>query len=387
MSSHAKAPTASPERSNPGKSKARLAVLLATLAAFLLVPVAQATAANHFKLNIIGSGSGEITSEVVGPILAGTPPIECEYLAPGPATGTCENEMHALDQEPFVSPGKVGVPLRATPVAGSVVDQWVVTKGEKFSPCEPEGSEPSLCFVAAPEGTDAEATAVFCLEINPECTPELTLYVNGPTGAGSVTSTPAGINCAAGEECSGEFVGATTLTAAPATGYVVAGWIGCKQSGGNPATCTVNMDADKEVTAIFLKEGTEGPPGPQGPKGEKGPKGDPGPAGEKGATGAAGANGAQGPAGATGPAGPAGPAGPEGKVKVTCKMSGKTKVKCTVKAQASSSRLSWRLTHGGHTISHGKTSSARLQRVLNDLPGGNYVLRVQGQQPVRLSIR
>jgi hypothetical protein len=35
--------------------------------------------------------------------------------------------------------------------------------------------------------------------------------------------------------------------------------------------------------------------------------------------------------------------------------------------------------NSGHAVSHGKTSSARLQKVLNGLPGGNYVLRVQGQ--------
>jgi hypothetical protein len=379
VSSHAKAPTAWPERSNPGKSKARLAVLLATLAAFLLVPVAQANAANTFKLNIIGAGSGEVDSTVeFFPLYAGTPPIACAYTAPGPATGTCENEMAELEQPPFEKPR--GIPLEATPVAGSILDHWVITKGTVLAACEPGQL---LCFPGADEGAGVEATAIFCLEAEPGCGPELTLFVNGPTGAGSVTSAPAGINCAAGEECSGEFVGPTTLTAAPATGYVIAGWIGCKQSGGNPATCTVNMDADKEVTAIFLKEGTEGPPGPQGPKGDKGPKGDTGPAGPTGAQGPAGANGAQGATGATGPAGPAGPAG---KVKVTCKMSGKTKVKCTVKAQASSSRLSWRLTHGGHTISHGKTGTARLQQVLNNLPSGNYVLRVKGQQPVRVSI-
>ena len=62
---------------------------------------------------------------------------------------------------------------------------------------------------------------------------------------------------------------------------------------------------------------------------------------------------------------------------MTCKVKEKgkkVKVTCTVKQSASSSSagsVHWRLIHGGHMISHGKTNVARLQRVLNDLPGGN----------------
>jgi hypothetical protein len=354
------------------------AVLLAALAAFLLVPAASASAANNFKMHIVGAGSGEVQSEITGfEAYAGTPPIECSYSAPGPATGTCENQMASLaGLSP--EPETVGVTLEAIPTASSVLDHWTIDEGSGLAgTCEPEGL---LCVVSAHEGSDAQATAVFCLK-GVSCSGTLTLFVNGPTGSGTVVSSPGSISCSAGQECTEDYVGdVVTLTATPAKGFVVAGWIGCKQSGGNPKVCTVKVDADKEVTAVFLKEGEKGATG------EKGPKGD---TGATGATGAAGANGAQGPAGATGAAGatgPAGPAGPAGKVKVTCKMSGKTKVKCTVKAQASSSRLSWRLTHGGHTISHGKTNGARLQRVLNDLPGGNYVLRVQGQQPIRISI-
>ena len=368
MSSHA---SASPVRSYRGKSSARLAVLLATVAAFMLVPVAHAAAANAMKLSIIGTGSGKVES---GPPATGTPTIVCSYTAPGPATGTCENEMESVAGPPFELAGKVGIGLTATPLAGSILDHWTISEGEVFAACEPEGTS---CFIIAEEGTDAKATAVFCPEGEPGCVSHLTLFVNGPVGSGTVTSVPAGISCAAGEECGADFTGSVTLNAAPEPEYVIAGWIGCKQSAGDPTSCTVAMDADKEVTAIFLKEGTKGQ------KGDTGSPGAPGKDGANGSQGPAGANGAQGPAGATGPQGPAGPAG---KVKVTCKMSGKTKVKCTVKTASSSKRLAWRLMHGGHAISHGKTSSARLQQVLNGLPGGHYVLQVQGQRGVRLAI-
>lgn len=356
MSSYATASTASLEREHSRKSSHRLAILLATVAAFLLVPVANAAAANNFELGIVGTGSGTIVS---GPPGTGTPAINCTYTAPGPATGTCKNEMEPLG---FL-PGKVGIGLQATPVAGSVVDHWIVSEGEIFAACGPGEAG---CFITADEGENAKATAVFCLTGEPSCSGTLTLFVNG---AGTVTSSPGTINCEAGEECSQIFTaGPVALTAAPEPGYVIAGWIGCKQLAGEPTVCTAEMDEDRQVTAIFLKEGTEGEPGEDGTNGTNGTNG------------ANGANGAQGPAGATGPAGPA------GKVKVTCKMKGKTKVKCTVKSQASSSRLAWRVTHGGHTVSHGRTSTARLQQVLNGLPDGNYSLRVKGQRPVRISI-
>jgi hypothetical protein len=381
VSSHAKAPTASPGRSNPAKSMGLRAVLLAALAAFLLVPAASASAANSFKMNIVGAGSGEVQSEIAGfEKYAGTPPIECSYSAPGPASGTCENQMASLEGL-SPEPDTVGITLEAIPNGGSVLDHWTIGEGTGLAgTCEPGGA---LCVVSAPEGSDAQATAVFCLE-GKSCSGTLTLFVNGPTGSGTVASSPGSISCSAGQECTEDYVGdEVTLTATPAAGYVVAGWIGCRQSGGNPKVCKVKVDADKEVTAIFLKEGTTGATGAKGDTGATGATG------AKGADGTNGTNGATGPAGPAGAAGPQGPPGPAGKVKVTCKMKGKTKVKCTVKTASSSSasRVNWRLMRAGSTVSHGKTSTARLQKVLNGLSDGNYVLRVKGQSAVRLSIR
>jgi hypothetical protein len=137
----------------------------------------------------------------------------------------------------------------------------------------------------------------------------LTVFI---TGQGEVTSTPAGLACSA-TECTYEFEGEVTLTAAKAgADYEFAGWIGCKPV--SATTCGVDRTATTEVTAVFLKAGTQGPTGT-------------GAAGEKGATGA---TGAQGPAG---PAGVQGPAGPAGKVElVTCRtVKGKGKQHCTTK--------------------------------------------------------
>ena len=68
------------------------------------------------------------------------------------------------------------------------------------------------------------------------------------TGAGTVTSSPAGINC--GAACSASFnAGASvTLTATPSADSLFAGWSGaCSGTG----TCSVTIDAAKSVTAIF----------------------------------------------------------------------------------------------------------------------------------------
>jgi Fe-S cluster biogenesis protein NfuA/uncharacterized protein (DUF2141 family) len=71
------------------------------------------------------------------------------------------------------------------------------------------------------------------------------------TGSGTVTSSPAGVNC--GATCSASFNSGTsvTLTAAPAAGSTFAGWSGaCTGTG----TCTVNMGATQSVTATFAAQ-------------------------------------------------------------------------------------------------------------------------------------
>jgi len=68
-------------------------------------------------------------------------------------------------------------------------------------------------------------------------------------GSGSVTSSPGTITC--GSSCSALFdVGTSvTLTAAPASNSIVAGWLGCDST--TATTCTVAMNAARSVTAIF----------------------------------------------------------------------------------------------------------------------------------------
>jgi len=86
-----------------------------------------------------------------------------------------------------------------------------------------------------------------CFEYHRPDVASLTIIEEG-TGSGMVTSSPAGISC--GPTCSGSYIQGTsvTLTAAPSSGSVFAGWSGVCSGTGD---CVVTMDSDKSVTATF----------------------------------------------------------------------------------------------------------------------------------------
>jgi len=72
------------------------------------------------------------------------------------------------------------------------------------------------------------------------------------TGTGTVTSTPAGIDCSTPSSCSASFTAGTTvtLTASGTGGATVIGWTGCNQALGNQ--CTVVLEQNVTVT-VSLK--------------------------------------------------------------------------------------------------------------------------------------
>jgi len=86
-----------------------------------------------------------------------------------------------------------------------------------------------------------------------------TLSISPTPTNGTVTSSPAGINCGSGgSTCSASFSGTVTLTATPDAGYTFAGWTGDCSSCGTSTTCNINMTADKTCSANFTESGGGG---------------------------------------------------------------------------------------------------------------------------------
>ena len=142
-------------------------------------------------------------------------------------------------------PGGTTVTLTATAGAGSVFTGW------SGGGCSGTGS----CVVS----TTATVTATFSL---PAPVP-FTVTVN-KTGAGTVTSNPAGINC--GGDCTGTYPGGTTmtLTAAADAGSVFTGWNGggcagagsCAVSTSATVTATFSVIPPQPITVTVNKNGT-----------------------------------------------------------------------------------------------------------------------------------
>jgi len=84
----------------------------------------------------------------------------------------------------------------------------------------------------------------------PPTTFQLTVQMSG-NGSGTVTSSPAGIDC--GPACREAFNSGTvvTLTAAAATGSIFAGWSGACSG---TQSCTVTLSANQTVTATFTTQ-------------------------------------------------------------------------------------------------------------------------------------
>ncbi len=101
----------------------------------------------------------------------------------------------------------------------------------------PDGALYVLSFSGRIYAVSGAATTTFNLNVT-----------KSGTGAGVVTSTPAGINC--GTDCTEAYASGSvvTLSAQPAAGSTFAGWSGACTGA---AACAVTMDAAKSVGAAF----------------------------------------------------------------------------------------------------------------------------------------
>jgi large repetitive protein len=159
---------------------------------------------DDFTLTVVkaGAGSGTVTSDL-----------------PGIACGVqCTNDY----------PETTVLSLTATPDSGSRLTGW-------SGACTGTGT----CVVTI--DTAVSVTASFAPLW------QLTVTKSG-AGSGTVTSSPAGIDC--GATCSEEFVAGTlvTLTAVADAGSAFDGWTGACSG---TSTCTVTLDADASVSAAF----------------------------------------------------------------------------------------------------------------------------------------
>ncbi len=416
----------------------------ALAAAFLLLPVAAASALPVAHIEIIGEGSGEVVG-VPGPTGGSPEFIECKYNGETEEqTGVCEAE--AGEDEAI---GLVGINVEHRELGGSEFGGWTIVEGVElggscsafskgcgvlsfgtpirikaafetggvvkfhllakkigtghgtvtsspagidcFPGCGSEGAEfldgSVVMLHAAADadstfdgwtgcdaepGGDCEVTMSEAREVEaefnevPQAT--LTLVKGGHAEGGTVTSSPAGIDC--GPACEAEAAefdeGETvTLTAAAEEGYVFAGWLGCKYVSAGVCEVTANGPLT-EVTAVFVKDG-EGVSVTPEPPGENCPNG-----GIKVAS----ASGAEYVCN-----------GEDGEVTVTCKVKGR-KIECVVRTadergHRKHHRLRWWLMHGGHAYAHGSAAVrhgyARVRLNAGHLPKGRYVLRVRGR--------
>jgi hypothetical protein len=198
-----------------------------------------------------GSGACEVTMSAAKEVTAefklkATPKFTLKVKKEGTGTGTVTSSPAGINCGATCSAEfdeGTEVTLSAAASAGSEFSGW------SGGGCTGVGT----CKVTM--SAAKEVTATFDLE--PPSEFALTVVPAG-TGSGTVTSSPAGINC--GVDCSEAYAAGTevTLAATPTSGSTFSGWSGACTGAG---ACKVTMSQARSVTATFAKESPPPPPG------------------------------------------------------------------------------------------------------------------------------
>ncbi len=141
-----------------------------------------------------------------------------------------------------------GVRLVRRPLEGKAIVLTSLPAGDDIGSTRAYVNSQGVTTVAYDHFECGEPASSDAFEIGEDFSPELTVQLEG-NGSGTVTSSPAGIDC--GTDCSESYDMGTgvTLTAEPIGDAAFAGWSGaCTGTG---STCTLQMNGSRAVTATF----------------------------------------------------------------------------------------------------------------------------------------
>jgi hypothetical protein len=212
--------------------RVRLLVALAAGASALLVAAGAQAATATVTLDVAGNGSGKVTSDPAG--------IDCTVVA-GVESGACSATFS---------------------VPGDTVTVNLLLKADPGSECRMRDAPESRAECASktfyPDGFNGFDRWDFV-----RVPQQLTVSKTGD-GSGTVTSSPAGIDC--GATCSSAFAydSKVTLTATPDAGAVFKQWTGA--CNGQGATCMLTITQATTTNAVFDLAGvTTTPTAPTSP--------------------------------------------------------------------------------------------------------------------------
>jgi hypothetical protein len=208
------------------------------------------------------STSGRMSSNSARPQMSGAPGV----IAPAPSTSTlammADNAPPVLGAAPVPPTESAPVVATARPPAETRAVHAIETPASAQSDSAPASipvplakSKPPAQQSSKPASQPAMVAAVVppvTRRAAPPAVPQVTLTVGlKGTAAGTVTSSTGEIRC--GDACRDNFASGEKVVLVPQSlpNSSFAGWRGCDAVAGNH--CTVVMDRDKSVTAIFVK--------------------------------------------------------------------------------------------------------------------------------------